>query len=384
MSRISVSRSNGRHAGTAHEVTLIPGDGVGPDVITAARRVVEASGARITWDVVDAGEKALLATGHPLPPEVIASIHRTGVALKGPLDSVQHPHIRSVNVALRQQLDLYACVRPARSATGHRAVDVVIVRENLEDLHTGVEMPAGLPETALLIAKLNRLAGKSIRLDSGLAFKPISLAESRRIAEFAFAYAVRNNRRRVTVVHMADLMRHTDGLFVQAAREVAQRFPQIQFEERRADNVCMHLVMRPEEFDVLLLPNLYGDLISDLAAGLAGGTGVIGGANLGDRFALFEPTHGPARKHAALNRVNPLAAITSAALMLRHLGEQEPAAAIERAVACVVARGETLTYDMKPTRDDPTAAGTSQVADAVIAALGAESRPSPAVAATAV
>lgn len=359
----------------SHTVTLIPGDGIGPEVTAAAKRVVEATGVQIVWEVMNAGSKALKATGHPVPADVLASIHRNGVALKGPLGSVSHPQIHSVNVALRQQLDLYACLRPARSVgSGNgngRPIDVVVVRENLEDLHVSVEMPPGLTQTALLIAKLNEAAGKNIRLDSGLAFKPISLVESRRIAEFAFNYATANGRRRVTAVHMADLMPHTDGLFLQGAEELSRRFRNIEFEARRADSVCMNLVMHPEQFDVLLLPNLYGDIISDLAAGLAGGIGMVAGANLGDRYALFEPTHGPALKYEGANRVNPLGMIRSAAMMLRHLGEMAAAQAIEAGVTAVIQEGATLTYDMKPHRDDPTAAGTAQVAEAVVAAMSA-------------
>ena len=280
---------------------------------------------------------------------------------------------RSVNVALRKELDLFACLRPCKWYPGVRSryenVDVVIVRENHEDLYAGIEFEQGTPEARKLIDFIADQTGKRIREDSGISIKPISVTGTRRIVEFAFQYAKRYGRRKVTAVHKANIMKFSDGLFLEVARQVAQEHPQIEFEDRIVDNLSMQMVQRPEEYDVLVLPNLYGDIVSDLCAGLIGGLGVAPGGNIGDRTAVFEATHGSAPKYAGKNKVNPMAMMLSGVLMLRHLEEPGAADAVEAAIAGVVAEGKAVTYDMKPTRDDPTAVGTSQVADAVIERL---------------
>jgi isocitrate dehydrogenase (NAD+) len=359
-----------------HRVTLIPGDGVGPELSEATRRVLEGTGVGFEWDVQEAGVDVMERYGTPLPEHVLDSIRANRVAIKGPITTPVGGGFRSVNVALRRELDLYACLRPSKTYAGVRTryqdVDVVIVRENTEDLYAGIEFEQGLPETLKLIAFVSDLAGKQIREDSGVSIKPISVSGSKRIVRFAFDYARANGRRKVTAVHKANIMKFSDGLFLAAAREVAeQEYPDIAFEDRIVDNLCMQLVQRPEEYDVLVLPNLYGDIVSDLCAGLIGGLGVAPGANLGDQAAVFEATHGSAPKYRGQNKVNPMAMMFSGVLMLRHLAEDDAARRLEDALAAVIEEGRSVTYDMKPTRDDPTAVGTSQVADAVLEKLGA-------------
>ncbi len=359
-----------------HRVTLIPGDGVGPELSEATRRVLEGTGVAFEWDVQEAGVDVMERYGTPLPEHVLESIRANRVAIKGPITTPVGGGFRSVNVALRRELDLYACLRPSKTYKGVRTryqdVDVVIVRENTEDLYAGIEFEQGMPETLKLIAFVSDLAGKQIRDDSGVSIKPISVSGSKRIVRFAFDYARANGRRKVTAVHKANIMKFSDGLFLAAAQEVAeQEYPDIAFEDRIVDNLCMQLVQRPEEYDVLVLPNLYGDIVSDLCAGLIGGLGVAPGANLGDQAAVFEATHGSAPKYRGQNKVNPMAMMFSGVLMLRHLGEDDAARRLEDALAAVIEEGRSVTYDMKPTRDDPTAVGTSQVADAVLEKLGA-------------
>ncbi len=354
----------------AHRVTLIRGDGTGPELVEAARRVIEATGADIEWDVKDAGVDVMEEKGTPLPDEVLESIRRNKVALKGPITTPIGTGFRSVNVALRQELNLYACLRPCKYYPGirshYRDVDLVIVRENTEDLYAGVEWAQGSHEANTIIG----MSGGKIRPGSAISIKPISYEGSARIVRFAFDYAVRNSRRKVTAVCKANIMKFTDGLFYEAARDVAKEFEgRIEYEERLVDNMCMQLVQKPELYDVLVMPNLYGDILSDLAAGLVGGLGVAPGANIGDEAAVFEPTHGSAPKYKGQNRVNPTALILSGMLMLRHIGETDAADRLEKAVAAVIAEGRSVTYDMKPDRDDPTAVGTSEMADAIIAAL---------------
>ena len=280
-----------------------------------------------------------------------------------------------MNVALRQALDLYALVRPVKAYKGARNMrddlDFIIVRENTEDIYAGLEFEQATPDAAHLIEEISGLLKKKIRPDSGLSIKPISISGSERIVEFAFDYARRNNRRKVTAVHKANIMKHTDGLFLAVARRVAERNTDIEFEDRIVDNMCMQLVLRPKEYDVLCCPNLYGDIISDLGAGMIGGLGLAPGANIGISGAVFEATHGSAPKYAGQNRVNPMAVMLSGVLMLRYLAETAAADAMEKAIANVIALGENVTYDLKEKRDDPTAVGTSQVADAVIAQLKA-------------
>jgi isocitrate dehydrogenase (NAD+) len=358
----------------AHRVTLIPGDGTGPEIADATRRVLEASGAELEWEVQHAGADVMDEYGgNPLPDHVLESIKRNGVALKGPITTPIGTGFRSVNVALRKTLDLFGQVRPCKSYAGVRSryenVDVVVVRENTEDLYAGIEFEQGTAGAAELIDWLGKHGGE-VRPDSGISIKPISVTGTQRIVEFAFDYARRNGRRKVTAVHKANIMKFTDGLFLRTAREVAEANADIEFEDRIVDNLSMQLVQRPEEYDVLVCPNLYGDIVSDLAAGLIGGLGLAPGGNFGAASAVFEPTHGSAPKHAGQNRVNPMAMMLSGVMMLRHLEEWDAAERLEGAIAAVIAEGRSVTYDMKPSRDDPTAVGTSEVADAVIERMG--------------
>jgi isocitrate dehydrogenase (NAD+) len=359
----------------AHKVTLIPGDGVGPELSEATRRVLEGTGVEFEWDVQKAGADVMDTYGTPLPEQVLDSIRRNGVAIKGPITTPVGTGFRSVNVALRKELDLYCCLRPCKSYKGvrsrYRDVDIVICRENMEDLYAGIEFEQGKPETAKLIEVLELLSQRKIREDSGISIKPISVEGTKRIVRYAFDYARTYGRKKVTAVHKANIMKFTDGLFLQTAREVAEGYPDITFEDRIVDNCSMQLVQRPEEFDVLVLPNLYGDIVSDLCAGLIGGLGVAPGANIGDDVAVFEATHGSAPKYTGMNKVNPMAMMFSGVLMLRHLNEDDAANRLEAALAAVIEEGKSVTYDMKPTREDPTAVGTSDVADAVIEKLGA-------------
>ena len=373
-------------------VTLIPGDGTGPEITEATRRVIEATGVDIEWEVRDAGVDVMEQYGTPLPAEVLDSIRRNKIALKGPITTPIGGGFRSVNVALRKQLDLYACVRPCKYYPGIRSrytdVDLMIVRENTEDLYAGVEWDMGSDEAAKIIA----MSDGKIRSDSAISIKPISVTGTRRIVKLAFEQAIAGNRKSVTAVAKANIMKFTDGLFYRVAREVAKAYgakfewsdlepaeadpvlagevkgrgKDIVYQERLVDNMCMQLVQKPELYDVMVMPNLYGDILSDLCAGLVGGLGVAPGANIGDGVALFEPTHGSAPKYKGQNKVNPIAMILSGMMMLRYMGAQGAADRLERAVARVMADGKDVTYDMKPDRNDPTSVGTSQVADAII------------------
>jgi isocitrate dehydrogenase (NAD+) len=366
-----------RVGAVAHRVVLIPGDGTGPELTEATRRVLEATGVELDWDVREAGADVMEKHGgNPLPPDVLDAIRETGVALKGPITTPVGGGFRSVNVSLRKELDMYAQVRPCKSYPGVRSrfedVDLIIVRENTEDLYAGIEYEEGTPEAAELIEWIRQRGGRLRHDDAGISIKPISVTGTRRIFEFAFDYARRNGRKKVTAVHKANIMKFTDGLWLRVSREVAAENTDIEFDDRIVDNMCMQLVQRPEEYDVLVLPNLYGDVLSDLAAGMIGGLGVAPGANYGETVAVFEPTHGSAPKYAGQNKVNPIAEMLSGVLMLRHLDERGAADRLERAIADVIAEGESVTYDMKPSRDDPTAVGTSEVADAIIEKLEAE------------
>ncbi|MGA8922113.1 MAG: isocitrate/isopropylmalate dehydrogenase family protein [Candidatus Dormiibacterota bacterium] len=358
-----------------HSVTLIPGDGVGPEICDATVRVLEATGVEFDWDVHQAGEASIAEFGTPLPDHVLESIRKNKVALKGPITTPIGSGFRSVNVALRQALDLYALVRPVKAYKGARNLrddlDFVIVRENTEDIYAGLEFEQGSPDAAHLIDEISGLLKRQIRKDSGLSIKPISITGSRRIVEFAFDYARKNKRRKVTAVHKANIMKHTDGLFLAVARQVAEKNTDIEFEDRIVDNMCMQLVLRPKEYDILCCINLYGDIISDLGAGMIGGLGLAPGANIGTNGAVFEATHGSAPKYKGQNKVNPMAVMLSGVLMLRHLNEVEAADAMEGAIARVIAIGKDVTYDLKEKRGDPTAVGTSQVADAVVEQLKA-------------
>ncbi|MBI2983711.1 MAG: isocitrate/isopropylmalate dehydrogenase family protein [Chloroflexi bacterium] len=357
-----------------HTVTLIPGDGTGPEICAATRRAIDATGVDIRWDVHDIGVPAIAKHGTPFPQSALDSVRRNKVALKGPLTTELGTGFRSVNVALRKEFDLYANLRPAKTYKGVRApvgdVDLVVVRENIEDLYAGIEFDIGTPELAEVRAVIEKAARTKIREDAAIAIKYISEMGSRRIVRFAFDYARANGRRKVTAVHKANIMKFADGLFLRIAREVAQEYPDIGFEDRIVDNMCMQLVQKPDLYDVLVLPNLYGDIVSDLAAGLVGGLGVAPGANIGENVAVFEAIHGSAPKYAGQNKVNPMAVMLAGVLMLRHMGEQEAGDRLERAIADVVAEGKDVTYDLKPLRDDPTAVGTREFADAVIRRLG--------------
>ncbi len=358
----------------AHPVTLIPGDGVGPEVVEAARLVLEATGVALEWEVQQAGQVAAAREGTPLPQAVLESIRRCGVALKGPLVTPLEGTGRSPNVALRQALDLYACVRPCRLYPGvpsrYEGVDLVVVRENTEDAYTGLEFGQGTSEAAALLAFLEREGGVRVRPDTGLSIKANSVAGSERVVRFAFEYARRQGRRKVTAGHKANILKHTDGLFLAAARRVAADYPDIEFEDRIVDALAMRLAQRPSDFDVLVLPNLYGDILSDLGAGLIGGLGVAPGGHFGDGLAVFEATHGAAPRLAGTGRANPVGLILSGAMLLRHLGEAEAGERLERAVAGVLAEGRVLTYDLRPDRDPARAATTMEVAQAVAARLG--------------
>lgn len=354
-----------------YEVTFIPGDGIGPEVAWAARRCVDATGVRCSWEERPAGEGAIATFGTPLPEDTLASIRRTRVALKGPITTPIGKGFRSVNVALRKQLDLYACVRPCRSYEGVRAssqhVDLVVVRENTEDLYAGIEFAAGSREAVHLIAQIKPLTDQPLRDDAALSLKPISVAASERIVRFAFEYALAHGRKKVTAVHKANIMKYTDGLFMEASRRVAKDYEgRVAFEDRLVDATCMQLVLRPQEFDVLVLPNLYGDIVSDLCAGLIGGLGVAPGANIGEQTAVFEAVHGSAPKYQGLNKVNPTAMILSGVMLLQHLGEWDAARRLEEATRTVIREGRTVTYDLKAERNDPTAVGTTAMADAII------------------
>ena len=354
-------------------VTLIPGDGTGPELTEAARRVLEATGVGFEWDVREAGIDVMETAGTPLPDETLASVRRTGIALKGPITTPIGTGFRSVNVALRHELGLYACLRPCKSYVGMRSrytdVDLVVIRENTEDLYAGIEYEAGSPEAARVIEMLNGMQAKQIAASSGISIKPMSPEGCERIIRYAFEYARAHGRKRVSCITKANIMKFTDGLFLAVFREVAAEYPEIEAWETLVDALCMGLVQRPEEFDVLVLPNLYGDIISDLTAGLVGGLGVAPGGNIGPDTAVFEATHGSAPKYKGQNKVNPTAMILSGKLMLDHLGETDAAARLESAVTAVIAEGKRVTYDLKPSRDDPSAVGTAEYADAIIEKL---------------
>jgi isocitrate dehydrogenase (NAD+) len=360
----------------AHRVVLIPGDGTGPELTEATRRVMEATGVEFEWDVRQAGADVMEQFGgNPLPDETLEAARDAGVALKGPITTPVGTGFRSVNVGLRKSLDLYGQVRPCKTYPGVRTrfedVDLVVIRENTEDLYAGIEFEQGSDEARELIDWVERRAKSRVREDSGISIKPISVSGTRRIVQFAFDYARRNRRRKVTAVHKANIMKFSDGLYLEVAREVAAENGDVEFDDRIVDNMCMQLVQRPEEYDVLVCPNLYGDVVSDLCAGMIGGLGLAPGGNFGEGIAIFEPTHGSAPKYAGQNKVNPMAQMLSGMMMLRHLGEDDAAERIESSIAEVIAEGRSVTYDMKPSRDDPSAVGTSQVADAIIDKLGA-------------
>lgn len=354
-----------------YNITLILGDGVGPELAATTRRVLEATGVKFNWDIQEAGVDIMEKAGTPLPAQVLESIRKNKVAIKAPITTPIGTGFRSVNVAIRKELDLYACLRPSKTFKGVRSkydnIDLVIVRENTEDLYAGIEFEEGQPKTKELITTIEKISQKKIRHDSGISIKPISKTGTEKIVRFAFDYAVNNKRKKVTAVTKANIMKFTDGLFYDVARQVAKDYEgKIEYEERLIDNMCMQLVQKPEIYDVMVLPNLYGDILSDLCAGLAGGLGIAPGANIGKDMAVFEAVHGSAPKYKGQNKVNPTALILSGVMMLRYLKETKAADRLEKAVAAVIAEGKDVTYDLKPHRDDPTAVGTSQMADAII------------------
>jgi isocitrate dehydrogenase (NAD+) len=356
----------------AHRVTLIPGDGIGPEVTEAARRALDATGVALEWDRQDAGYETWEREGTPLPDRVINSIRERRVALKGPTKTPVGG-FRPINMPLRAQFDLYAGIRPCKAYPGvptrYPETDIAIVRMTQEDLYAGVEYGRGDAATRELRDLIARTTGTVLPDDSGVTIKWLSSTASRRLVTRAFAYAAEHGRRKVTAVHKANVMKESDGVFLEAAREVAAAHPEMEFDDRRVDSLCCELALHPGEFDVLVMPLFYGDVVSDLGAGLVGGLGMAPGVNLGDDCAIFEAVHGTAPKHAGHNRANPTALMLSGVMMLRHLAETGAADALERAIADVLREGRTVTYDLKPSRSDPTAAATSDFADAVIAKL---------------
>lgn len=358
----------------AHKITLIPGDGIGPEVSLAAKRCIEATGVKVQWEEVPAGEEALKKYGKVLPDETIASIKKNKVAIKGPVITPIGEGYRSVNVQMRQTLNLYACLRPCKWYEGVKApyknIDLVVIRENTEDLYAGIEFEEGKNSTSKLLADINKLSKKTIGSDSAISIKPISRRATEKIVRFAFEYAIKNKRKKVTCVHKANIMKFTDGLFLKVARDVARDYEgKIEFEDRLIDNMCMQLVQKPWDYDCLVLPNLYGDIISDLCAGLVGGLGVAPGANIGETCAIFEATHGSAPKYRGKNKVNPVAMILSGVMLLKFIDEEKAAQRLEEAVKEVIKEGKKVTYDLKADKNDPTAAGTSEMADAIIERL---------------
>jgi isocitrate dehydrogenase (NAD+) len=358
----------------AYKVTLIPGDGIGPEITEATRRVLEATGVDFEWDVHNAGADVIEEYGTPLPQHVLDSIRKNMVALKGPVTTPVGSGFRSVNVAMRKELDLYVCLRPCKTYVGapssYKNVDIVVVRENTEDLYAGIEFEKGSAGAARLIELLKETQDITAGKDAGFSIKLITERGSRRIVRYAFEYARSEGRKKVTAVHKANILKYSDGLFLAVAREVAKDYPDIEFEDRIVDNMTMQLVRRPQQFDVIVAPNLYGDILSDLCAGLVGGLGVAPGGNIGDNTALFEPTHGSAPKYKGQNKVNPMAMMLSGMMMLRHIGEEEAAVKLEAAIAAVIAAGRDVTYDLLPPAEQGRAVGTSQVADAIIREMG--------------
>ena len=356
----------------AYKVTFIPGDGIGPDVANAARKCIDATGVKIDWEEKEAGADVMDKYKTPLPEDTLDSIRKNKVAIKGPITTPVGSGFRSVNVEIRRRLELYACLRPCKSYEGVRSryknIDLVIVRENTEDLYAGVEFEEGNKETKDIILKIEEASKKKIAKGSAISIKPISISGTERIVRFAFDYAIKYKRKKVTTVHKANIMKYTDGLFLETARRVAREYEGrgIEFEDRIVDNMCMQLVQVPEKYDVIVMPNLYGDIVSDLCAGLVGGLGVAPGANIGDKAAVFEATHGSAPKYKGMNKVNPVAMILSGVLMLKHLGEEEAAEKLESAVASVIAEGKHVTYDLTPDRTDKNAVGTKEMTDAII------------------
>ena len=353
-----------------HKVTFIDGDGIGPEIAKVTRDCIDATGVNIEWDICEAGIDIMETAGTPLPDNVLESIRRNKIAIKAPITTPIGKGFRSVNVTLRKELDLFACVRPCKIYPGVKTrftdVDVVIVRENTEDLYAGIEFDLGTDELNVVKQTINQYASKPISEDAALSIKPISIEGTRRIVKHAFDYAVSHGRKKVTAVTKANIMKFTDGLFYRVAREVAEEYKGIEYEELLIDASCMHLVQNPQWYDVLVMPNLYGDILSDLCAGLVGGLGVAPGANIGKDMAIFEATHGSAPKYKGKNKVNPTALLLSGVMMLHYLKETDAANRLEQAIASVIAEGKDVTYDLKPSKDDDTAVGTREMGQAII------------------
>ncbi len=350
----------------AYKVTLIPGDGSGPDIVVETRRCIDATGVKIDWEIVEAGLGALEKKGNPLPKDVLDSVERNHVALKGPITTPSGTGYRSINVQLRHHFDLFACVRPCKTIKGLKKtvhnVDLVVVRENTEDLYAGIEFKDGEESTRELIEMVRKSLGKVIAPDASVSLKPISRTASKRIAQFAFKYAEDNRRKKVTVLTKANIMKFPDGLFYEEAEKVARDYPSIEFEHLLIDNACLHLVSSPQNFDIVLAPNLYGDIVSDLCAALVGGLGMVPGANLGEGCAIFEAVHGSAPKYKGKNVMNPCALILSGAMMLNYLGETKAADRLRNAVEAVIEEGRYMTKDLN--RESPV--GTREIADRII------------------
>ncbi|OED35187.1 isocitrate dehydrogenase [PVC group bacterium (ex Bugula neritina AB1)] len=353
-----------------HKVTFIDGDGIGPEIAKVTRDCLEATGVKFDWDIKQAGIDIMEKEGTPLPANVIESIKKNKIAIKAPITTPIGKGFRSVNVTLRKELDLYACLRPCRIYPGVKTkfkdVDLVVVRENTEDLYAGIEFDLGSSELEDIKKCVNQLSPQKIKDDAALSLKPISISGTERIVKFAFEYAKAHGRKKVTAVTKANIMKHTDGLFYRVARDIATSYPGITYEETLVDAMCMHLVQHPEWYDVLVMPNLYGDILSDLCAGLVGGLGVAPGGNFGKDMAIFEATHGSAPKYKGMNKVNPTALLLSGVMMLHHLNESDAANRLEKAISHVIQEGKDVTYDLKPRKDDVTAVGTSQMGEAII------------------
>ncbi|CAN5700246.1 isocitrate/isopropylmalate dehydrogenase family protein [soil metagenome] len=358
---------------TTYEVTLIPGDGIGPEVSEAAMAVMDATGVSFSWEEHPAGMTALETHGDVLPESTLESIRRNKVSLKGPITTPIGAGFRSVNVGLRQALELYANLRPGQTIPGVQApfenIDLVVVRENLEGMYSGVEFDTGAEDAADVISKINEYSKRKIASDAAISIKVISPEGASRILRFAFEYARANGRQKVTIVHKANIMKFTDGLFLRAGQEIAEEYPDIASNDRIVDNMCMQLMQKPQDYDVLVMPNLYGDIVSDLIAGMVGGLGVAPSGNIGEKAAMFEPIHGSAPSHAGKNEANPTAMILSGAMMLRHLGEIDAAVRVEKAVSEVIATGDRVTYDLREDRDPSKAARTTEMSASIIERL---------------
>ncbi|MCM8818753.1 MAG: isocitrate/isopropylmalate dehydrogenase family protein [Candidatus Omnitrophica bacterium] len=358
----------------SYKITLIPGDGIGPEITEVTKKCIEATEVEIEWDIKMAGEQCIEKYGTPIPDETIKSIAENKICLKGPITTPVGTGFRSINVFLRQHFKLYVCLRPFKiyegAKTKFKDVDIVIIRENMEDLYAGIEFERGKAETLQLIEFIEKTTGKNLSQNTGISIKPISVENSEKIVRFGFEYARKNNRKKVTVVHKANIMKYSDGLFLEVAKNIAKEYTDIEFEDKIVDNMAMQLVQKPEIYDVIVCPNLYGDILSDLCAGLVGGLGLSAGANIGEDVAIFEPTHGSAPKYKGLNKVNPCAMILAGILMLDYIGETEAAEKIEKAMAEVIKEGKYVTYDFKNSGESYV--GTIEMGKAIIEKMGAK------------